>query len=153
MSDSLQSYGLQHTRLPCPSLSAGVSSNSCPWSQWCYLTISSSAAPFSFPQSFLALGSFPVTQLFASGGQSIGASASVLPMNIQDWFSLGLTDLLDVQGTLKSLLHHHNSKASIFWRSAFFMVQHSHLYMTTGKTIAGKKYRISNRLTLQTVNQ
>ena len=74
-----------------------------------------------------------MSQLFTSGGQSIGASASasVLPMNIQDWF-----DLLAVQGTLKSLLQHHSSKASILLCSAFFMVQLSHPYMTTGKTIA-----------------
>ena len=80
-------------------------------------------------------------QLFASGGQSIraSASASVLPMNIQDWFPLGLTDLISflaVQGTLKSLLQYHNSKASILWCSAFFMVQLSHQYLTTGETIA-----------------
>ena len=90
-------------------------------------------------QSFPASGSFQMSQLFASGGQSIGvsASASVLPMNIQlisfriDWF-----DLLTVQGTLKSLLQHHSSKASIFQHSTFFIVQVSHPYITTGKTIA-----------------
>ena len=90
----------QHTRLPCPSLSPGVCSNSCPLSQWCHPTISSSATCFSScPQSFPASGSFPVSQLFASGGQSIGAwsLASVLPMNIQDWFSLGLTGLISLQ--------------------------------------------------------
>ena len=94
MSDSFWPHGLQHTRLPCPSLSPGVSSNSCPWSLWCYLTISSSAARFSSRlQSFPASRSFPVSQLFASGGQSIGvsASASVLPMNTQDWSPLGWT--------------------------------------------------------------
>ena len=76
--------------------------------------------------------------LFASGGQSIGvsASASVLPMNTQGLFPLGLTDLLAVQGTVKSLLQHHNLKASVLWHSAFFMVQLSHPYMTPGKTIA-----------------
>ena len=78
--------------LPCPSLSPGVCSNSCPLSHWCYPTISSSVASFSFcPQSFPASGSFPMIWLFASGGQSIGTSALVLPMNIQGWFSLGLT--------------------------------------------------------------
>ena len=82
-------------RLPCPSLSPRVCSNSCPLSQWWYLTMSFSATPFSFClPSFLASGSFPVSQLFASGGQSIGALASVLPMNIQDWFPLGLTGLI-----------------------------------------------------------
>ena len=85
---------LQHTRLPCPSLSPRVCSNSRPLSWWCYLTILSSATPFSFClQSFLASGSFPKSQFFTSGGQNNGASASVsvLPMNIQDWFPLGLT--------------------------------------------------------------
>ena len=121
----------------------GVCSTSCPLSQWCHLTNSSSAALFSFfPQSFPASGSFSMNQLFASDGQSIGASASlsVLPINIQGWFPLGLIsfriDLLTVQGTLKSLLQNHNSKASILWHSVFFMVQFSHLYKTTGKTIA-----------------
>ena len=99
MSDSLRPYGLQHTRLLCSPLSPGVCSNSYPLSQWCYLTMSSSVAPFSFClQSFPASGSFPyLSQFFASGGQSIGASATVLPMNIQDWFPLGLTGLIYLQ--------------------------------------------------------
>ena len=89
-------------------------------------------------QSFPASGSFPISRLFASGGQSTGtsASASVLPMNSQDWFPLGLTGLTSFQGTLKSLFQHHSSKLSILWCSAFFMVQLSHPYMTTGKTNA-----------------
>ena len=90
----LQSQGLQHTRLPCPSLSPRVCSNSCPSSRWCHPTISSSVVPFSSClQSFQASGSFPMSQFFTSGGQSIGvsASASVLLMNIQDWLPLGLT--------------------------------------------------------------
>jgi len=104
-------------------------------------TISSSVALFSFYlQSFPASGSFQVSWLFASGGQSIGASASasVLPINTQGWFPLGLTGWISLQfqGTLKSLLQHQSSKASILWPSAFFMVQLPHLYMTTGKTIA-----------------
>ena len=89
-SNLLWPHELQHARLFCPPLSPGVYSNSCPLSQWCYLTISSFAVPFSFGlQFFQALGSFPMSQLFTSGGQSIAASASasVLPMNIQDWFS------------------------------------------------------------------
>ena len=128
---------LQLTRLPCLSPAPRVCSNSCPQSRWCHPTISSSAAPFSsFPQSFPASGSFLMSWLFTSGGQSIGASASVLPMNIQSWFPLGLTGLISLQSKgLSSLLQHHNSKASILWRSAFFMVQLSHLYMTTRKTI------------------
>ena len=100
MSDSLRPHGLQHTRLPCPSPTPGACSNSCPSSQWCHPTISSSVIPFSacLP-SFPASGSFPMSQVFASDGQSIGvsASASVLPMNSQDWFPLGLTGLLSLQ--------------------------------------------------------
>ena len=89
-------------------------------------------------QSFPASGSLPMSRLFASGGQSIEASSSksVLPMYIQCWFPLGLTDLLTVHGKLKSLLQHHNVKASILWHSAFSMVHLSHAYMATGKTIA-----------------
>ena len=97
LSNSLQHYGLQHARFPCPSLSPGACSNSCPLSQWCCPTISFSFAPFSsFFQSFPAAGSLPVSQLFPSGGQSSGASASasVLPMNILGWFPLGLTILI-----------------------------------------------------------
>ena len=122
MSNSLWSHGLQHTRPPCPSPTPGVYSNSC-------------------PSVALLLQSFPVSQFFASGGQSIGvsASASVLPVNIQDWFPFGWTgwiSFLPVQGTLKNLLQHHSSKASILRRSAFFIVQLSHPYMITRKTIA-----------------
>ena len=101
--DSLQPHGLQHTRLPCPSLSPGACSNSYPLSQWCHPTISSSVAPFSScPQSFPLLGSFPMSRLFTSGGQRIGAwaSASVLPMNIQGWFPLGLCGLIFLERDL-----------------------------------------------------
>ena len=98
MSNSLWSHGLQHARLPCPSPSPGACSNSCLLNQWYHPTISSSVIPFSsWPQSFPASGSFPMSQLFTSGGQSIGASTSVLPMNIQDWFPLGLTGLISLQ--------------------------------------------------------
>ena len=100
MSDCWWPHGLQHTRLPCPSPSPGACSNSCPSSRWCYPTISSSVIPFSSClQSFPASGSFLSSQFFASGGQSIGisASASVLPMNIQDWFPLGWTNLISSQ--------------------------------------------------------
>ena len=91
-------HGLQHARLPCPPLSPGVCSNSRPLSQWWYPTISSSVVPFSSClQSFPASGSFPISQFFASGGQSIGASASILPMYIQDWFPLGLTGVISLQ--------------------------------------------------------
>ena len=94
VSDSLLPHGLQHARPPCPSPTPRVNSNSCPLSRWCHPTISSSVIPFSpCVLSFWASGSFPMSQFFASGGQSIrvSASASVLPMNIQDWFPLGWT--------------------------------------------------------------
>ena len=99
-SDSLRPHGLQHARPPCPSPIPGVYSDSCPLSPWCHPNISSSAVPFSScPQSFPASGSFPMSRLFTSGGQSIGvsASASVLPMNIQDWFPLGQTSWISFQ--------------------------------------------------------
>ena len=100
VSDSLQPHGLQHTRTPCPSPTPGAYSNSCPSSRWCHPTISSPIVPFSSHlQSFPASGSSPVSQFFASDGRSIGvsASASVLPMNIQDWFPLGLTGWVSLQ--------------------------------------------------------
>ena len=140
LSDSLRPHEPQHTRVCCPSPTPGVHPNSCPLSRWCHPTISSSVIPFSScPQSFPASGSFPMSQLFASGGQSTGASASTsaLPMKTglisfrMDWL-----DLLAVQGTLKSLLQHHSSKTSVLRCSDFFIVQLSHPYMTTGKTIA-----------------
>ena len=138
MSDSLRLHELQHTRPPCPSPTPGVYPNPCPLSWWYHPTISSSVVPFSScPQSFPASGSFPMNQLFTSGGQSIGVSAStsVLPMNTQEWSSLRWTGWIS-QGSLKSLLQHHSSKPSVLRRSAFFIVQLSHPHMTTGKTIA-----------------
>ena len=141
MSDSFWPHELQHARPPWSSPTPGVHPNSCPLSGWCHPTISSSVIPFSScPQSFPESGSFQMSQLFTSGGQSIGvlASTSVLPMNTQDWSPLGCDrlDLLAVQGTLKSLLQSHSSKASILWYSAFFIAQLSHPHMTTGETIA-----------------
>ena len=140
MSDSLWPHGLQPSRLPCPSPTPGACSNSCPLSQWCHPTVSSSVVPFSSClQYFPASGSFPMGQLFTSGGQSIGVSASalILPVNIQDWFPLGLTGLISLQSKgLSKVLQHHSSKASVLRHSIFFMVQLSHPYMTTGKTIA-----------------
>ena len=127
----------QHTRPPCPSPTPGVYPNSCPLSWWCHPAVSSSVIPFSScPQSFPASGSFQMSQFFTSGGQSIriSASASVLPVNVQD-FRMDWLDLLAIQGTLKTLLQHHSSKALIFRCSAFFIVHLSHPYMTTGKTI------------------
>ena len=98
VSGSLWPHGLQHARLPCPSLSPGVSSNSCPLSQWCHPTISSYVIPFSSClQSFPASGSLSMCQFFPSGGQSIGVSASVFPMNIQDWVPLGWTGWISLQ--------------------------------------------------------
>ena len=100
VSNSLWSHGLQHTRPPCPSPTLGIYSNSCPLSQWCHPTISSSFIPFSSHlQSFPASGSFPMSQFFTLGGQSIGVSAlsSVLPVNIQDWFPLGWTGWISLQ--------------------------------------------------------
>ena len=140
MSDSWWFHGLQHARLLCPSLSPGVCSNSCPLSWWCHPTISSSVAPFSScPWSFPAARSFPMSWLFTSGGQRIGASASasVLPVNIQGWFPIGLAGLISLKCKwLSSLLQHHNSKASVLWCSAFFVVQFLCACMTTGKTMA-----------------
>ena len=98
VSDSLRPHGLQHAR-SCPASTSGVYSDSCPLSRWCHPTISSSVIPFSsHPRSFPTSGSFPMSQFFTSGGQSIGvsASASVLPMNIQDWFPLGWTGLISL---------------------------------------------------------
>ena len=141
MSDSLRPHELQHIRLPCPSLSPGVCWNSCPLSQWCHPTISSPAAPFSSCLQFipsirvfsdkLAL---PIRRL-----KDWSFSFSISPSNEYsgsisfriDWFNLFI-----VKGTLKSLLQLHSSKTSILQCSAFFMVQLSHLYMTTGETIA-----------------
>ena len=136
MSNSLWLHGLQHTRPPCPSPTPGAFSNSCPLSQWCHPTISTSVVPFSSRlQSFPALGSFPTSQLFTSGGQSIGVSAStsVLPMNIQDWFPLGLTGLIFVQSKGLSRVFYNTTVQK---HSAFFMIQLSHPNMTPGKTIA-----------------
>ena len=132
VSASLWPHGVQHAKLPCPSLSPGTCLNSYPLSWWCHPTISSSVGPFSFCLwSFPASGSFPKSQFFALGGQKIGASASasVLPMNIQGWFPLGWTSWISLQsqGTLKSLLQHHNSKASVLQCSAFFMVYWSNI--------------------------
>ena len=129
MSNSLWPHRLQHSRLPSPSPTLGAYSKSS-IKLVNHPTISYSVLPFSSRlQSFPASGSFPMSQLFASGGQSVGVSvsASVLPMNIQDWFPLGLTGWISMQSKgLKSLLQHHSSKASGLWHSAFFIVQLSH---------------------------
>ena len=134
VSNTLWPHGLQHTRLPCPSPIPRACPNSCPLSRWCHPIISSSVFPFSSClQSFPASRSFPMSQFFASGGQSIGASVSpsVLPINIQDWFYLGLTGLISLQFkelSFKSLLQHHNSKASIHWDSVYLQ-SNSHIHI------------------------
>ena len=137
MSNSLWPHGLQHTRPPGPSPTPRVYSESVMPSN--HLILCRPLLPHL--QSFPALESFQMRQFFTSGGQSIrvAASASDLPMNTQDWSPLSRTDwleLLAVQGTRKGLLQHHSWKASILWRSAFFIVQLSHPYITTGKAIA-----------------
>ena len=142
VSDSLQPHGL-HTRPPCPSPTPGVYSNSCPLSQWCHPTVSSSVVPFSSRlQSFPASGSFPMSQFFTSGDQSIGVSASawVLSVNIQDWFPLGWTSWISLQSP-RVFSNTNSSEVSILWHSAFFIVQFSHPYMTTGKTIALTRWK------------
>ena len=138
MSDSLWPREPQHTRPPCPSQTPGVYPNSCPLSWWCHLTISSSVVPFSCPQSFPTLGSFQMSQLFIRWPKYWSFSFNISPSNEHPLlisFRMDWLDLLAVQGTLKSLLQHHSSKASILLCSAFFTVQLSHSYMTTGKTI------------------
>ena len=146
VSNSLRSHESQHARPPCPSPTPRVYPNSCPSSWWCHPAISSSVIPFSCcPQSLPALGSFPMSQLFVWGGQSTGVSAlaSFLPKSTQGWSPLEWTGWISLQFKglfqllqFKSLLQHHSSKALILRRSAFFIVQLSHPYMTTGKTIA-----------------
>ena len=139
MFKSLWPHGLQHARLPCPSPTPGACSNSCSSSWWCHPTISSSVVPFtSYFQTFPASGSFPMSQFFASGGQSIGVSASVLPMNIQDWSPLGWTGWISIQskGLSRVFFNTTVQKHQFFGAQVFFVAQHSHLYMTTGKTIA-----------------
>ena len=121
-----------------PDCTPGACSNLCPLSWWCHPTISSSVVPFSFCfQSFLASESFPMSQFFTSGGQSIGASTSVLPMNIQDWFPLELTGLIPLQSKGLSRVFSNTTveKHQFFETLLFFMVQLSHPYMTTGKTV------------------
>ena len=119
---TLWPHGLQHTRLPCPSPTPGACSNSCPSSEWCHPTISSSVTSFSScPQSFPASGSFPMSWLFASGGQNIGVSAStsVLPMNIKGWLPLGLTGLISLHPKGLSRVFSSNP----VWKHPFFSAQ------------------------------
>ena len=135
---TLWPQGLQHARLPCLSSTPRVCSDSCPSCQRCHPTISSSVTHFSYLQYFPSSGSFPISQFFTSGGQSIGASASasILPMNIQDWFPLGRTGWICLQSKGFSRVFSNTMvQKHQFFGSAFFIVQLSHPYMTTGKTI------------------
>ena len=133
MSNSLWTHGLQHTRLPCPSLYPRVCSNSCPSSQWRSPTISSSVVPFSSClQSFPTSGSFPMSWLFPSGGQSVGVSASVLPVNIQGWFPLRLTGLISLLSKGLSRLPTFNKYLEVtvvrkVWESADYSIRHCSL--------------------------
>ena len=140
MSDSLRPHGLQNAKLPCPSLSPGICSNSCPLSQWCHPAISFSVAPFSSCfQSLLLSGSFPKSQFFASVGQSIrvSASTSVLPMNTRDWSPLGWTGWISLQSMgLSRVFSNTTVQKHQFFSARPFSQSNSHPYMTTGKTIA-----------------
>ena len=138
MYNSLQAHGLQHIRLLCPSLSSRVCSNSWPLSQWCHPIISSSVIPFSSClQSFPASRSFQMSRHLSSDGQNIGASAStsVLPMNIQGWFPLGVTGLISLKSKGLSRVFS-STRVGKHQCSAFCMIQLSHPHMTTHKTIA-----------------
>ena len=156
LSDSLQPCGLQHTRLPYPSPIPGACSNACPLSQWCHPSISSSAVPFSSClQSFPASGSFLESVLHIRWPKYWTFIFSISPSNEYarlisfktDWF-----DLLAVKGTFKSLLQHHSSKASILQRSYFFMVQLSHPYLTTRKTIALTRWTFVSKVKSLIIN-
>ena len=140
MSDSLRPHGWQRARLPCPSLTPRACSNSCPSSRWCHPTISFSVVPFSSRlQSFPASGAFPSIRSVLLIRWPKYWSFSISPSNEYSGlisFRMDCLDLLAVQGTLKSLLQHHSPKASILQCSVFFIVQLSHPYMTSGKTIA-----------------
>ena len=140
VSDSFRPHGWQYTRLPCPSPAPKACSDLSLLSQWCHLTISTSVIPSSGLKSFPASGSFPVSQFFASGGQSIrtSASASVLPMNMQGWFPLGLTGLVSLLSKgLSRVFSNTTVKRHQFFGTQLSLWFHlSHPYMTTGKTIA-----------------
>ena len=139
MSNSLQPHGLQHARLLCPSPTPEACSNLCP-SWWCHPTISSSVIPFSSClQSFPSSGSFPISQFFTSGSQSFGASASasVLPMNIQDWFPLEWTGWISLQSKgFSGVFSNITVQKHQFFGAQLSSQSNSHPYMTTGKTIA-----------------
>ena len=140
MSDSLWPHGLQHSRLPCPSTTPGACSNSSPWSRWCHPTISSCRSLLLLPSIFPSIGVFSKESvLYIRWPKYWSFSFNISPSKEHSGrisVRMNWLDLLAVQGTLKSLLQHYISKASILQHSAFFIVQLSHPYMTTGKTIA-----------------
>ena len=140
MSNSLWPHGLQHTRLLCPPLSPRVCSISCPLSWWCHQTMSSSVTPSPFAYNISSIRIFPSeSPLHIKWSKYCLFNFSISPSHENSgliFFRIDWFDLLAVQRILKSLLQHHNLKASILWLSAFFMVQLSHLYKTTGKAIA-----------------
>ena len=147
MSDSLQPDGPQHARLPCPSLSPGVGSNSCPLSQLRHPAISSSVAPLPCFQPFPASGSFLMSRLFASGGQSIGASASVLPMNIQGWFPLGLTGLILQSSGLWGVFSSTTIQKHQFFSAWPSLWSSSHIRMWSRRVLTGQMRPLSIRPT------
>ena len=149
--DSLRPHELQHAKPPCPSPTPGVHPNPCPLSRWCHPTISSSVVPFSYcPQSFPASGFFQMSQLFTSGDQSIGVSAStsVLPRNTQDCSPSGWTGWISLQSKGLSRVFSNTTvqKHQFFSAQLFFIVQLSHPYMTTGKTIALTRWTFVNKM-------
>ena len=151
MSDSLQPCGLQYTRTSCPSPTPRVHPIPCPLSRWCHPTILSSVVPFaSCPQSFPASVFSNESVLPITWPKYWSFSFNISPYNEHPGlisFRMDWLDLLAAQGTLKSLLQHHSSKASILWCSAFFIVQLSHTYMTTGKTIALTRWTFVGKVT------
>ena len=152
VSDSLPPHEPQHARPPCPSPAPGVHPNPCPLSRWCHPTISSSVVPFSScPQSFPASGSFAVSQFFTSGGQSIrvSASASVLPMNIQDWFPLGWTGWISLQSKGLSRVFSNTTVSSggAWWRSE------SLLYCISGEAISPQQRAFISHALLSSVDR
>ena len=139
MSNSLRLHGLQYAKLPSPSPTPRAYSNSCPSSQWWHPTISSSIIPYSYHlQSFPATGHFPMSQFFPLRGQSIRVSASASVLSKTYWSLLGWTGWISLQfkGLSRVYFQHHSSKASVLWHWASFLVQPSHPYINTGKTIA-----------------
>ena len=140
VSNTLQPHGLQHARLPYPSPTPRAYSNSCPLSLWCHPTISSSVVPFFSPSTFPSIRVFPSELVFSIRWPKYWSfSFNIRPSNEYSGrisFRMNWLDFLAIKGTLKSLLQHRNSKGSILRHSAFFIVQLSHPYMTTGKTIA-----------------